>query len=354
MASRKFGWHSGTVTAQDGKFKGDLYVQDDIVFSDVSAGVLGVTGGIDMQSTTSAIGLDLGGVFSTAAINIDGTVDLAINIDTDTTTADPGRQVYLQRDHTGALGDGKGLTGIEVRSTFNGSEASTTGEIKGGEFKARHTADNAFDVGAFKGIVGNCDSKTGAKTITSAWAVEGQIDCGTSSTITTAAGVRVAYNEDGTVTNAYGVYVDGTSVWDVGLKITDAKTTTGIEVGNCTTGLILGTATTGISFSDEVTTGINIGACATGITFTGACTTAAISMDSATFAAGDHDIELRNTVSGDKTVICAGTATDDAGIVTAVGADADIADGSLYMSCTDGAGVLFIKKDDVWTAFTNP
>ena len=69
----KFGWHSGVLTCKDAKIQGDLYVQDDIVFSDVNAGVLGVTGGIDMQSTVSAIGIDMGGTFSTAAINIDGT-----------------------------------------------------------------------------------------------------------------------------------------------------------------------------------------------------------------------------------------------------------------------------------------
>ncbi len=60
MGSRKFGWHSGTVTAQDGKFKGDLYVQDDIVFSDVSAGVLGVTGGIEFTGTL-ATGISFNG-----------------------------------------------------------------------------------------------------------------------------------------------------------------------------------------------------------------------------------------------------------------------------------------------------
>jgi len=94
--------------------------------------------------------------------------------------------------------------------------------------------------------------------------------------------------------------------------------------------------------------GLVIGAAAIGITFNGACTTACISMDGATLENGDHEIEMRNTVSGDKTVICAGTATDDAGIVTAVGADADIADGSLYLSATDGGGKLFVKVSDVW------
>lgn len=145
--------------------------------------------------------------------------------------SDPGRQLYLQRTHTATLGSGKGLTGVEVRSTFNCTAASSNGEVKGGEFKARHTGGNAFDVGTMKGVIGNVDSKSGAKTITSAWAVEGVIDCGVSSTITTAAGLRVAYNEDGVVTNAYGVYVDGASVWNIGVYVRGDKATVALQAG---------------------------------------------------------------------------------------------------------------------------
>jgi len=76
--SRKVGFHSGVLHAQDVEVKGDLYVQDDIVFSDVSAGVLGVTGGIDMSGTTSAVGIDMSGTFSTTAIKIGGTYDKGI------------------------------------------------------------------------------------------------------------------------------------------------------------------------------------------------------------------------------------------------------------------------------------
>lgn len=43
-----------------------------------------------------------------------------------------------------------------------------------------------------------------------------------------------------------------------------------------------------------------------------------------------------------------GIATDDAGIVAQVGADAAIGDGSLYVSHVDGAGKLFQKQNDVW------
>lgn len=92
------------------------------------------------------------------------------------------------------------------------------------------------------------------------------------------------------------------------------------------------------------------GSTAIGLDLTGGTfTTAAISMDGATFAAQDHEIQMRNTVVGDKTVICSGSAANDGDIVTAVGADADIADGSIYLSVVDGGGKLFIKVNDVWT-----
>jgi len=91
----RYGFHSGTITAQNMKCKGDLTINDDIIFSDVSAGALGVTGGIDMTGTTSAIGINLTGatisgddiaLSSTGVINaatsitqeINGTAQLAL------------------------------------------------------------------------------------------------------------------------------------------------------------------------------------------------------------------------------------------------------------------------------------
>lgn len=106
----------------------------------------------------------------------------------------------------------------------------------------------------------------------------------------------------------------------------------------------------GISIRDDAAIiGMDIGACTTGLNFSGACTNAAISMNSATFAALDNEIEMRETVSGDKTIIASGAATDDAGMRAAVGADADIADGSSYLSVEASGGKLFCKKSGVWT-----
>lgn len=111
----KFGWHSGTLLCKDGKFLGDLYVQDDIVFSDVSAGTLGVTGGIDMSGTTSAIGIQLTGISaSTAAIAIGSATgtrqtmaeaeDFAIAIFTtcaDTDGSNTAKPLYVNAQYTG-------------------------------------------------------------------------------------------------------------------------------------------------------------------------------------------------------------------------------------------------------------
>lgn len=47
-------------------------------------------------------------------------------------------------------------------------------------------------------------------------------------------------------------------------------------------------------------------------------------------------------------IIASGSATNDAGIVTQVGADTLWADGSLYISVVDGAGKLYQKQNDVW------
>ena len=60
-------------------------------------------------------------------------------------------------------------------------------------------------------------------------------------------------NEDGTVTNAYGLFVDGTSVWDVGLKITDSKTVTAIDIGTCTTDILLQNDATIVNTTDTLT-----------------------------------------------------------------------------------------------------
>ncbi len=61
------------------------------------------------------------------------------------------------------------------------------------------------------------------------------------------------------------------------------------------------------------------------------------------------EIRFMTTDAGSLPAIFAsGTATNDSGIVSDVGADSLYADGSLYISVSDGNGKLFQKQNDVW------
>ena len=53
---------------------------------------------------------------------------------------------------------------------------------------------------------------------------------------------------------------------------------------------------------------------------------------------------------GNTVVMFVGDATNDAGIVSDIGADALWADGSIYISAVDGAGTFWQKRNDVWTS----
>lgn len=53
---------------------------------------------------------------------------------------------------------------------------------------------------------------------------------------------------------------------------------------------------------------------------------------------------------GEPVYLFVGTATNDAGVVADVGADANIGDGSLYISAVNASGGLFQKRNDVWTS----
>ena len=64
---------------------------------------------------------------------------------------------------------------------------------------------------------------------------------------------------------------------------------------------------------------------------------------------GGGYIVVGQDANGLPCAIFCGAATDDATIVTAVGADTLWADGSLYISCVDGAGSLWQKQAGTWT-----
>ena len=204
---RKWGFHSGVLTALDGRFKGDLYVQDDIVFSDVSAGTLGVTGGIDMQSTISVIGIDMGGTHSTTAINIDGTSAIGLKvsgtavtraIDIQVTPASADRQLYMVIDYTAATKEAVYITA---------KSANSSGEVIAlrGRAEQQHASANG---GEARGIYGQ-GVATAAKFAGTVTGVFGNaIAKGTSDVTTLRAGFFEAESESTptSITNIYGIH----------------------------------------------------------------------------------------------------------------------------------------------------
>lgn len=124
----KFGWRSGVLRCKDAEIQGDLYVQDDIIFSDVSAGVLGVTGGIDFsgdRGAASASGLFMG-AGTTADPATTSTADAKfIEFRTQSTaTSGDSRSLYLRHDLNGA-----GVSGEAIRafSKITGAVATARG-----------------------------------------------------------------------------------------------------------------------------------------------------------------------------------------------------------------------------------
>ena len=122
----KFGWHSGILTASEIHCLGDLKINDDIIFTDVSAGRLGITGGIDLSETTSAIGIDLGGTYSTSAINIDGTCGTGILIGGCTTA---GIAISGAFASGGALNIGTFAAPITMYNTTEKPTVMISGEV---------------------------------------------------------------------------------------------------------------------------------------------------------------------------------------------------------------------------------
>jgi len=205
---RKFGWRSGKIRCQDIECLGDLTIQDDLIFSDVSAGTLGVTGGIDMQSTTSAIGIDMGGTHSTTAINIDGTsaigykvsgtgVNRAIDIQVTPGTAD--RQLYMDVDYTATTKEAAYIIAscannsgevIAIRGRAQQQHAASSGGEARGVY-GQGVAIAALYAGTVTGVFGNAIAK------------------GTSTVTTIRAGFFEAESENTptSITNIYGIHV---------------------------------------------------------------------------------------------------------------------------------------------------
>jgi len=290
----KFGWHSGVLTCKDAKIQGDLYVQDDLVFSDVSAGTLGVTGGIDMTGTTSAIGIDMsGGTYSTGAIRIGDDVklifgagnDASFEFDEDGTDHlryDGLDMVFdtatklLFRDSTLTINssvDGQ----LDVAADVTFSVVAPAIKLDGGiTFDDDGTLTDVSDVMTLTqdtiALAGaTAISLTGASlSLVGAIKLDGTITLDDDGTIADAANVTTITQNTITLAGATAINLDGPTTIS-GAIVMDAAVTDGINIsGICGDAIEISAAAT--------TTGLNISAdCVTGITI-GAQTTAGISI----------------------------------------------------------------------------
>jgi len=300
---RRFGWRSGTLKCQDVEVLNNVTIQNDLVFSDVSAGVLGVTGGIDMTGTTSAVGINMsGGTFSTASIRIG---------DDDNLNFGAGDDISFEYDEDGtndlrattAAGQGTGFI-------FTGGTGTSTG------------AGGGFAVTA--GAGGSSSGTGGAVDITAGAGTDGNA-VGGAVTLTAGAGEATA-----------GSSGDGGAVAFVGGA---AGTSTGTGAGGAvtlTTGA--GGTTSGLSGVITLTTGNVANATSGTASATGAITLTTGTAGTATTGTGGASGALALTgVVGGLASGAAGTggAGSAINIVTGIGgATTDTAAGSE----TGGAG----------------
>ncbi len=204
---RKFGWHSGVLICKEIHCQGDLLINDDIIFTDVSAGRLGVTGGIDLSETTSAIGIDMGGIHATTAINIDGTsaigfmvsgVGVTRSIDIQVTPTSADRQLFMVVDYTAATKEAAYITAKSANNSgeivaIRGRAEQQHASLNGGEARGIYgqgVAVAALFAGTVTGVFGNAIAKA------------------TSDVTTLRAGFFEAESEDTptSITNIYGIH----------------------------------------------------------------------------------------------------------------------------------------------------
>lgn len=364
MASKRFGFHSGIMKCQDAKVQGDLYVQDDIVFSDVSAGQLGVTGGIVMDSTVSAVGISMAGTYSTSAISISGNNlgrallvgSFSSNIPINATKNYP---VGVFTDVTSAITSGGAvMEGVWSRLAVSASVSS--GSLYGMRSQLKVTdAATLGGGGQFAGLWAYFETQESTAITLDGWcqALQARIDL--LDQVTTVYDVAAIVAETGSNASATigtdycglivrdAVYAGGSKDFTVGIKIDNDCATTGIEVEACTTGVLLseamttglsvtGATTTAISLAGDAVTGISItsgmsatnmislagtasgsgiaisGACGTGVYITGNCTTG-LYLNTGSFTTG---VSLAGTLGTGIAISACTTAIDINGSAT--------------------------------------
>jgi len=195
----KFGWHSGTLTCKDAKIQGDLYVQDDIVFSDVSAGALSVTGNIkfsDLVSGLTESAIQIGNYSSAIALGtisenyVINSLNVSAGIDDDSNII--GRYTKLATSAASNTGS----------SVFEACYSNIT---------IAHDAKDAYGNRSYIDISG------GTPTVNQIFSYFAQVNIGSATELESTGNIAGVYSyidgtadvtlESGTVQGVHGVYV---------------------------------------------------------------------------------------------------------------------------------------------------
>jgi len=214
---------------------------------DSSKNITGLKGvGIGSDGTLTFISSGLGTTASNVTIysRNSATKNDGIEIEQTCTGAKPGTGVYLYREATGALTAGENSTCFSVAGDWNAS--TSYGGVVAGEFKARSASGNTGTCAQLRGVIANARGRS--TTTTLAYPLEVSLDVDAGATITTAALIHANFNNSGTVTTSYGMYMEGVSGYNIGTGIYMRYITTGIDIGACTTGINIEGTTSAITF----------------------------------------------------------------------------------------------------------
>jgi len=306
--SRYIKQHSGTLKLTNLEVENDLTINGNLEFADVTAGVLGVTGGIDLSGTTSAVGIDLnGGTFSTGAISLG---------DDDKLLFGAGNDASLEYDEDGTDNlryDGADMvfdtatkllfrdSGLSINSSVDGQlDLAADGEL---ELTSPTVTIGASTILNMNASINVADTLAGGAA--NGNIIKKTLQAGEAYTTTTAGLMVKNYCADGTVTVPSGEFT-GLYVNVKGLHVSPGNNASLISAhvhGSNTTvihaGLWLyGDMTNGVKASGSTLTNMIDISEATSVTNFAAFPAAGTDPVVATVEAGDGEASLKITVGG--------------------------------------------------------
>ncbi len=267
MANRKFGWHSGSLTAKDITCNNDMTVNGDLTFADANVDSFVLKG---RMSSMTAAGSNI--ILDASYLYTEG-VELKYSV-TSWTGVGSSFTAAVFRAQSDVASSGKNVTGADIRASSNGY---TCGTVQGlyVESNEKDGAANQTIVGLIGGEFNISFYNDAAHTTT----LSGESKA-LYLTIGTASGMNVYTDINGIIIEAR----DGDVVNRTLGSAIEVRSKSGEGTHTFTTGLYFNTpCTTGISLAGATTTAIAIG---------GTCTSA-LDIATVTGTAIDVDASLK-------------------------------------------------------------